>query len=142
MEVNTEGIISYKAKSREYIRNNFKEGRYIEATVILHNEIDMFLRLCLGRFTKTSKESKYESFSEDELKEMWRLKNTRDLMSYCFLLGGINKTTLNNLIRFNKFRNHLSHKIMLGKSITKSEAEENFKCGLSALDSLIKFVFN
>jgi hypothetical protein len=110
----------------EYVRDCIKEERFIEAIVLIHNSIEIYL----------------SSIIADTLDNNEKIKVTQnfkfiDLAKICYILDVIDRTTYFKLQNLNKARNSLAHQD-LPSNLTLHELVKKVEEWLDLADYILK----
>lgn len=104
----------------EYVSESVKQKHFIEAVVLIHTTIEMFLSSALEYATTTK--SKIDHLKRTIVRN-YRFIN---LARICYLLDLVDKSTLTDLLEINRVRNSLAHQNIKWK-VTEREIERKCK---------------
>lgn len=135
--------------SREYIKETYEKGHFVEAIILIHVVIDAFMRMTLDKKSSLINWENHQAEIERMRRRSSKGKQTRvntvyNRYSYWFLvnvlfdLGVYDWPLLRKLKKFNQYRNDIAHRLLIDIPSKKSKIDTKFKSGMEAWTKVAK----
>jgi len=132
--------------SKNYIKKSYKEGHYVEAIVLTHYIIEVYMNITFVTVVNLFIDSSNKAILNRMITQVKKRKNKLQLYpitNYKFLtianilfdMGIYSKKLFIKLKKFNTYRNIVTHRVF-EELPTKKELDNYFSCGMKLWDEI------